>query len=272
MGAAIVDKPRLADFSAILRLHALDPGFDPEIPKGSVLGDRSLPVEERIQRAQAELVERLRLLKVETPSEIARNGAEYARLGQLLMKLYALGAKEWVEAKFSPEMNILARCGVELPQYGIVAFTLPEGMSYLELFEEANRYCRNQSAAGLVPPVGKAALQWLRRHTDAAMHAAKDERHTIRILVPGSRMKSRGQQSALLEKKGLTWPSLEETAAAIVLHYCLTGKEGFPGPWLRTAARGLGVGFWREGLAIKKGLTDELDTSADIGCSGARTL
>jgi hypothetical protein len=133
-------------------------------------------------------------------------------------------------------VDVVAKYSFKVLDDGFVSFTLPAGANYVELFNEANEYCKSIGRGRAAMYEG--ALEWFGKRADAVKKARIDQSHDIQGLVPESTFKTCDDQAALLKGKGFTLATPEAAAAAAVLYYCATGKDLFEGKWVRIETPG----------------------------------
>ena len=176
-----------------------------------------------------------------------------------LATLKASGEKfEKFRATLTARELFVAKYNIEVHGDHEVSFVLPKGVSRYEMLSEAQGVVEERD---LVWPAQLEAWQ-----SDPAFEERCDVPERIRIdgHVQGGDGEDRATQTALVEGRGLTLPTLEDLAAAFVAHYVATGEPLFgwyENPWsFAVRAAGGALDFDSNWLYVR-GIRDDFSLS-----------
>jgi hypothetical protein len=187
-----------------------------------------------------------------------RSGHETTEPGNILR---AESLPPW-EKPLGPEItaayfkDILDKYNYLVVADGTVRFTLPKGLSYVALFDDARTfsqaYCPHDAICNLT-------FNWFVSDRRKATIPAPADLHESVALHENLRGKTREEQQSELKDNGCNFASLEAAAAAHVLHYCATGEDFFRHMWVRTKTPVLALGSFAAGLDVSDCYGDHRD-------------
>ena len=147
--------------------------------------------------------------------------------------------------RLTPTDLFIAKYNIQVHSSHEVSFVLPRGVSRYEMLSEAQGVVSARDGRNLVYP---EHLQNWANDSTFTLSCTTPERIRIDGHVEGGNGKTRKQQEAFLERKGLQKAKLEDLAAAFVAHYVATGTDLFENFVVR--AVGGALVFNSDGLGV----------------------